>query len=323
VKRIGVMTSGGDAPGMNAALRAVVRVGLSHGLSVAGIERGYLGLLDDHVRELDARSVGGIIQRGGTILGTARARAFVDPDGRQRALATLRRHDSDGLVVIGGEGSLRGALSLHREGFPVVGIPATIDNDVGGTDISIGVDTALNTALEAIDRIKDTASAHNRAFVVEVMGRHSGYLALAAGMAAGAEMVIVPEVDVDPQSIIDGMHHANDQGKPHFIVVVAEGVRWRGLDVYGYLKQSSEGQAFEVRLTVLGHVQRGGAPSAFDRLIATRLGAAAVEDLIAGNYGRMEGLAGRDPISIELDVVLSMPRRLDMRLYRLAGVLAG
>ncbi len=308
---------------MNAAVRAVTRVGIARGLSVMGIERGYFGLMEDRVRELDLRAVGGIIQHGGTILGTARSQEFMAPGGRERARRTLARHGIEGLVVIGGEGSLRGALALHREGFPVVGVPATIDNDVAGTDLAIGVDTALNTALEAIDRIKDTASAHNRAFLVEVMGRRCGYLALTVGMAAGAEMVVVPEVEFEPQAIIQELHRAYDRGKPHFIVVVAEGARWRGIDLYNYLTQHPDGHAFEVRLTVLGHVLRGGSPSAADRLLATRLGAAAVDELLAGRYGYLVGLAGGEVVPVELAVALAQPRRLDMRLYRLAGLVTG
>ncbi|MHB1416469.1 MAG: 6-phosphofructokinase [Chloroflexota bacterium] len=322
MKRIGVLTSGGDAPGMNAAVRAVVRMATSNGLSVLGFEHGYRGLMDNQAVDLDARAVGGIIQRGGTILGTARSKEFQDPAGRERARETLRSRGVEGLVVVGGEGSLRGALALYQEGFPVVGVPATIDNDVGGTDMAIGVDTALNTALEAIDRIKDTASAHNRAFVVEVMGRHSGYLALTVAMASGAEMVLIPEVDASPEMLITELHRAYARGKPHFIVIAAEGAKWPGMDIYNYLTQTPDGLSFEVRLTVLGHVQRGGSPSASDRLLASRLGAAAVEELIAGRYGRMVGLSGKEIISTELDVVLRGPRYLDMRQFQLAGLLA-
>ena len=322
MKRIGVLTSGGDAPGMNAAVRAVVRTGVANGLSVLGFEHGYRGLMENHAVDLDARAVGGIIQRGGTVLGTARSKEFADPAGRERAWETLRLRGVEGLVVIGGEGSLRGALALYREGFPVVGVPATIDNDVGGTDMAIGVDTALNTALEAIDRIKDTASAHNRAFVVEVMGRHSGYLALTVAMASGAEMVLIPEVDASPEMLISELQRAYARGKPHFIVVAAEGAKWPGMDIYNYLTQTPDGLTFEVRLTVLGHVQRGGSPSAADRLLASRLGAAAVEELIAGRFGRMVGLAGKEIISTELDVVLRGPRHLDMRQFDLASLLA-
>jgi 6-phosphofructokinase 1 len=309
---------------MNAAVRAIVRVALAKGLSVMGIERGYLGLLEDQVQEMNARSVGGIIQRGGTVLGTARSLEFITPEGRARGIATLKKHGIEGLAVIGGEGSLRGALALHQEGICVVGVPATIDNDIGGTDMAIGVDTALNTALDAVDRIKDTASAHNRAFIIEVMGRHSGYLALAVGLAVGAELVLIPEVETDPSVVLEELHRVYAHGKPHFIVVVAEGARYHGSDLYNYImERSRDGQRYEVRLSVLGHVQRGGSPSAFDRLLASRLGAVAVNELVDGRSGRMVGLAGRDIISVELDVALSTTRQLDRRLFNLAGILAG
>lgn len=324
MKHIGVLTSGGDAPGMNAAIRSVVRVALARGVAVSGIEHGYKGLLEGEIIPMNERSVGGIIQRGGTILGTARSSKFPTPEGIAQALEVLRRHDIEGLVIIGGEGSLRGALALHREGVPVMGVPATIDNDIGGTDMAIGVDTALNTALEAIDRIKDTASAHNRAFIIEVMGRHSGYLALASGLSAGAELVLIPEVDVEPETVLEELHRVYEHGKPHFIVVVAEGARYRGMDLYNYIMERSTGaHRYEVRLTVLGHIQRGGSPSAFDRLLASRLGSTAVNELLDGRRGRMVGLAGHDIISVELDVALRTGRHLDRRLYRLASTLAG
>ena len=308
---------------MNAAIRAVVRTGIARGLSVLGVERGYQGMLEDRTVALDARAVGGILRQGGTVLGTARSQAFLAPEGVERGLQMLARHNVDGLVVLGGEGSLHGALALHRRGFPVVGVPGTIDNDLAGTDLAIGVDTALNTAMEAIDRIKDTASAHNRTFVVEVMGRNSGYLALAAGMAAGAEMVLIPEVEVSPEQVIAEMRAAHARGKPHFIVVIAEGARPRAVDLCNYLDKAMGGEEFEVRLTVLGHVQRGGSPTAADRLLASRLGAAAVDELIAGRHGRMVGLSGREIVASELATVLALPHQLDKRLYNLASVLAG
>ena len=296
------MTSGGDAPGMNAAIRAVARVALHCGLEVYGVRRGYAGLVADQVEALDARSVGGIMQRGGTVLGTAREMAMKTADGPPRALDTLRRHSIEGLVVIGGDGSLRGALALHRLGFPTVGVPASIDNDIYGTDLSIGVDTALNIALEAIDRIKETASSHNRAFLIQVMGRHSGYLALMSGLAGGAEMVLIPEVEVSPTQVIQELRQA---------AALAQ-----------YIAHSADGVGFETRLTVLGHVLRGGAPTTYDRLLASRLGAEAVAQLAGGASGIMVGLVKGQEVATDLETVTQQMRTIDPEVYQLAEVLA-
>lgn len=322
MRRIAVMTSGGDASGMNAAIRSVVRVGIDLGLEVLGIRRGFLGLSEGQFELLDSRTVSGIIRQGGTILGTARSRFFRTEEGQQQALKHLRDRQVDGLVVIGGDGSLRGAQSLYHLGFPVMGVPATIDNDIPGTLMSIGVDTALNTALEAIDRIKDTASAHNRAFVVEVMGRDSGYLALMAAMASGAEMALVPEIDVPLEQVLGEMRSSYARGKTHFIVVVAEGARINAKDLADYIAQDGHEDRYEARLTVLGHVQRGGSPSAFDRILATRMGAASVERLSQGYSGEMVVLRDGDIWGIPLEEVLSTRRTLDPRLYGLSNVLA-
>lgn len=321
MKTIGVLTSGGDAPGMNACLRAVVRAALAHGIQTLGIRRGYAGLCAGEVEPLTSRAVGGIARWGGTILQTFRSEEFKTPEGFWNAVQNIRRFEIDGLVVIGGDGSLRGALELHKAGVPCVGVPGSIDNDIYGTDVSIGVDTATNTILEAIDKIKDTASAHQRAFVVEVMGRRCGYLALAAGVAGGAEMVIVPESPTNIEEITNELARARDRGKPHFIVVVAEGSRPTASEICNTLV-GMKAQGFEARLTVLGHVQRGGSPTAFDRLLATRLGTAAVEALLEGKSGVMVGQRGTQTITITLEEALSRQRPVDEDLLKLEQTLA-
>ena len=319
--RIAVLTSGGDAPGMNAAVRAVARTAFAWRWEVVGVEAGYKGLLEGHFRSLGNRGVGGILQRGGTVLGTARSTQFATPEGQETAGKRLQKAGVEGLVVIGGEGSLTGALRLQELGVKVVGIPATIDNDVFGTDTAIGVDTALNTALEAIDRIKDTASSHQRAHVVDVMGRRCGYLALMSAIAGGAEVVLVPEFEAKPQEIMQAFSRAWEQGKPHFIVVAAEGAPLSAEDIHKYINDT-EG-AFESRLTVLGHVQRGGSPTAFDRILASRMGTAAVKALSEAQSGMMIGLRGRRTEYVALNEVVGQVRPLDADLYEMAEVLAG
>jgi len=321
MKRIGVLTSGGDNPGLNPCIRAVVRTGLHLGSEMIGICRGYAGLIDGEIDEMDARSVGGIIGRGGTILGTARCPEFHDSKGRKEALRSLNRFGIDGLVVIGGNGSLTGALELWRLGFPTIGIPSTIDNDVNGTDISIGVDTALNTILDAIDKIKDTASSHNRAFLIETMGRNSGYLALVSGIAGGAEMVLIPETDTTLEEITEMIEDAYIRGKAHCIIVVAEG--WEpGTQVLAHqLRERQEELGFSVRVTQLGHVQRGGAASAFDRLLATRLGAAAVRELVAGNGGNIVGWVKSTIALTPLDEAVSFEKHVSQELCELARIM--
>ena len=319
--RIAVLTSGGDAPGMNAAVRAVARTAFAWRWGVVGIEAGYQGLVEGRFERLDNRRVGGILQRGGTVLGTARSTQFATTEGQELAASRLQKAGVEGLVVIGGEGSLTGALRLQEHGVKVVGIPATIDNDVFATDTAIGVDTALNTALEAIDRIKDTASSHQRAHVVEVMGRRCGYLALMSGIAGGAEVVLVPEFEAKPQEIIQAFTRAWEQGKPHFIVVAAEGAPLSAGDIHKYINDT-EG-AFESRLTVLGHVQRGGSPTAFDRILASRMGTAAVKALSEAQSGIMIGLGGRQTEYIPLERVVGQVRSLDADIYEMAEVLAG
>lgn len=321
MKRIGVLTSGGDNPGLNPCIRAVVRMALHLDLEVMGIRRGYAGLIDGEIEEMDARSVGGIIGRGGTILGTARCPEFYEPTGRREALRSLNRFGIDGLVVIGGNGSLSGATELWRMGFPVVGVPSTIDNDVNGTDISIGVDTALNTILDAIDKIKDTASSHNRAFLIETMGRNSGYLALASGIGGGAEMVLIPEEETTFEEICHGIEDAYIRGKSHCIIIVAEGWKPGTQELARQLHERQEELGFSVRVTQLGHVQRGGSPSAFDRLLATRLGAAAARELLAGNGGNIVGWVKSTFTLTPLEEAIAFEKQVNLELCELARIM--
>lgn len=321
MKRIGVLTSGGDNPGLNPCIRAVVRMGIHLGLEVMGIRRGYAGLIDGEINEMDARSVGGIIGRGGTILGTARCPEFYEPKGRKEALRTLNRFGIEGLVSIGGNGSLSGALELYRMGFPTIGVPSTIDNDVNGTDISIGVDTALNTILGAIDKIKDTASSHNRAFLIETMGRDSGYLALASGITGGAEMVLIPEEETTVEQVCQMVEDAYIRGKAHCIIVASEGWMPGTQELACQLRERKDELGFSVRVTQLGHVQRGGSPSAFDRLLATRLGAAAVRELIAGNDGYIVGWGGSGTALTLLEEAIAFDKQINRELCELAKVM--
>jgi 6-phosphofructokinase 1 len=306
--RIGVLTSGGDAPGMNAAVRAVARTAFFRGWEVMGIWAGYRGLLEGRIYPMDRRRLGGIIHRGGTVLGTDRSPEFATPEGKRSAAGKLAEAEVEGLVLIGGNGSLTGGLRLTELGVKVAGVPATIDNEVWDTDAAIGVDTALNTALEAIDRIKDTASSHQRAHVVEVMGRESGYLALMSSIAGGAEAAVMPEFDPRPE-----------EGKSHFIVVVAEGASFSAEELHEYINES-EG-TYDSRLTVVGHIQRGGIPTASDRILASRLGTAAVEALADGETGVMVGIRGPRIERVPLEEVVSKEQPLDSDLYRMAEVL--
>ena len=322
VKRIGVLTSGGDAPGMNAAIRAVVRTGIGKGWEVYGIRHGYSGLIDGDAVPLGARNVGGIIQRGGTMLGSARSPEFMTEEGRQKALRMLDNHQIEALVVIGGNGSQKGAYALSQMGFPVVGIASTIDNDLYGTDISIGVDTALDIALVAIDRLKVTASSHHRAFAVEVMGRDTGHLALAAGIAGGAEYIVVPELETDPEDLATAIRSAYDRGKTHAMLVVAEGAKYNAEELERYFAEHRAQVGFELRITILGYVQRGGAPGAHDRLLATRFGAAATECLAQGKYGVLIGLMNGKVTTTPLSEVDTSKKPLDQELLNLVNVLA-
>ena len=322
MKRIAVLTSGGDAPGMNAAIRAVVRTGIEKGWEVFGAHHGYMGLIAGDMAPLGARDVGGIIQQGGTVLGSARCPEFKTEDGRLKALRALHQQDIDALVIIGGNGSQTGAHALSQMGFPVVGVASTIDNDLYGTEISIGVDTALDVALEAIDRLKVTASSHQRAFLVEVMGRECGYLALVAGIAGGAEAIVIPEMETDPEVLAAELRAAYERGKAHALVVVAEGARYNAEELARYFQAHHDRLGFELRVTTLGHVQRGGAPGAFDRLLATRLGAAATEHLARGEHGVLVGLLRGEIAATPLAEVVANKKPLDLRLLELACVLA-
>lgn len=322
MKKIAVLTSGGDAPGMNAAIRAVVRTGISMGAEIYGVRQGYQGLIDDNIYQLGVREVGGIIQQGGTILGSARSEAFKTPAGRELALQHLQQHGIEGLVVIGGNGSQMGAHTLNEMGFPVVGVASTIDNDLAGSEITIGVDTALNIALEAIDRLKVTASSHRRAFLVEVMGRDSGYLALIAGITGGAEAIIIPEVSTSPESLVKTLQESWARGKSNGLIVVAEGAEHDCNALYGYLKSRGETVGFDIRMTILGHVQRGGIPTASDRLLGTRLGYEAARQLCTGNRGVLVGWNKSTTTVTDYSEVAGVHKPLDMELLKLAEILA-
>ncbi len=322
MKRIAVLTSGGDAPGMNAAIRSVVRVGIETGMEVFGVRHGFAGLVGGTIVQLRARDVSGILDKGGSFLQSARCHEFKSEEGQMKALHVLRENGIEGLVVIGGNGSQTGSYALSRRGFPVVGIASTIDNDLYGSEITIGVDTALNVILEAIDRLKVTASSHERAFVIEVMGRNCGYLALMAGIAGGAEAVIIPEVETDPEVVAKEIRSAYERGKSHALVVVAEGAKYNATKLESYFKENQERLGFDLRVTILGHVQRGGTPSAFDRILASRFGEAAVLALSAGETGVLIGLISDKIARTPLEKVKSHNKALDPRVVHLAKVLA-
>jgi len=322
MKKIAVLTSGGDAPGMNAAIRAVVRTAAASGCEVLGVRRGFAGLIAGDFRPLSVRSVGGILQQAGTILGSARCKEFHDGEGRLTALRELGRHEAEGLIVIGGNGSQTGAHDLAAMGFPVVGVASTIDNDLYGSEITIGVDTALNIALEAIDRLKATASSHQRAFLVEVMGRGCGYLALTAAIAGGAEAVMLPEAETSPEELAQQLRDAYKRGKTHALVVVAEGARLNAQRLVEHFQEHRERLGFELRATILGHVQRGGTPGAYDRLLASRLGSAAVHRLLAGEHGVLVGVLQGAVHATPLVEVVSHRKQLDLSLLDLAKTLA-
>jgi 6-phosphofructokinase 1 len=320
MKRIAVMTSGGDAPGMNAAIRAVVRTSLEQNIEVFGIRQAYAGLLSGDISLMTSREVSGILQRGGTVLQTARNEEFKTEQGQRKAIRRLNERDIEGVIVIGGDGSLRGAQVLNSLDVPVIGIPASIDNDIWGTNMSIGVDTALNTILDALDRLRDTASSHNRAFVIEVMGRNSGYLALMGSILGGAEVVITPERQMSMEEVATHMEDAYVRGKSHAITVIAEGAPYKATELMDYLEQNHTG--FEIRLTILGHTQRGGSPTAFDRLLATRMGVSAVERLLRGERGIMVGLDGREISPRPLEEVTTRTRNITESYYGMAWMLS-
>lgn len=316
---IGVLTSGGDAPGMNACVRAIVRTALGHNLQVKAVMQGYEGVMKCLFQEMRPRDVGGIIQKGGTILQTARSKEFYTPEGQQQGFKNLKYAGIDGLVVIGGDGSMRGALALHKQGMPVVGVPASIDNDIWGTNMAIGVDTALNTIVEAIDKLRDTASSHKRAFLIETMGRRCGYLALMSGVIGGAEMILIPEIDTPLEEIIETVSQAYARGKTHAILMVAEGFKYKANEIAQFVEEKSP---FQTRVTILGHVQRGGRPTAFDRLLAARFGVAAVEALLRGESGKMVGLTGREVGFLSLEEVTTKDREANLDYYQMAKMLA-
>lgn len=318
MKRIAVLTSGGDAPGMNAAIRAVVRSGHYHGLEVYGVLSGYAGLIEGNMKKLTLRSVGDIIHRGGTVLYSARCDEFKTEEGQKKAVEQLKKKKIDGLVVIGGDGSFRGAKALTSLGFPTIGVPGTIDNDISGTDFTIGFDTAINTVIDCIDRIRDTATSHERAYVIEVMGRNAGDIALWAGLADGAESILIPEVPFDLNEVIDRVRLASERGKRHSIIVLAEGVG-SGVQFGEKIKQAL---SVESRVTVLGHVQRGGSPTAFDRVLASRMGAKAVELLLNSEKDKMVAIRNNKILGVNIDEAFSKIHQPDLELYELAKILS-
>lgn len=322
MKSIAILTSGGDAPGMNAAIRAVTRSALDLNLTVHGVRHGFQGLIEDHIRPLNARDVGGIIHLGGTFLGSARSKEFREESGRSKALRTLASHGIDGLVVIGGNGSQTGAYMLSKLGFPVVGVASTIDNDLFGTNITIGSDTAVNVTLEAIDHLRTTGSSHNRAFLVETMGRDCGYLAMMAGLAGGAEVISTPEAEVPAAEIAERLRAAYERGKTHAIVVIAEGVKDNSARILEHFEKDKRLVGFELRATVLGHVVRGAPPTAFDRFLATRLGVDATKSLSDGVFGVMVGYESGDVIRTPLGEIAGRTKPIGTSLVELARVLA-
>jgi len=314
MRRIGIITSGGDCSGMNACIRSAVRTALRLGIEAVGFRKGYAGILAGDMIVLDNKAVSGIMHRGGTFLQSARSKEFRTPEGQRQAVETLRSLGVDGLVVIGGDGSLTGALALHRLGVPVVGIPASIDNDIPYTDMALGVDTALNNILYAVDCIKDTASSHARAFVIEVMGRNSGYLASIAAIATGAEFALIPEREFDLTDICHQLRRRYEEGRDNAIIILAEGVA-HGQEIADAIKDAI---GFETRVTVLGHYQRGGAPSSFDRLLASRFGKRAMELLVSGVKGVMVGLSSNELVATPLESVIKGEKRPKEELLQLA-----
>jgi len=322
MKRVAVLTSGGDAPGMNAAIRAVTRAALARGWDVFGVRNGFAGLLEDALEPLAARDVGGIIQRGGTVLGSARSPEFREAAARARVRAQLAARGVDALVVIGGNGSQTGAAALVAEGFAVVGVASTIDNDLHGTDVSIGADTAINVTLESIDRLRTTASSHRRVFIVETMGRDCGYIALMAGIGGGAEVIAIPEREVPPAEVADRLRAAYERGKTHAMVVVAEGAKQGVHAMVAYFEGKQQVTGFGLRITRLGHVVRGGVPTSADRVIGSRLGAAAVDCLADGAAGNLVGVVRGEIVRTPLVEVAGRTRPADTALIELARVLA-
>lgn len=311
IKRIGVLTSGGDAPGMNSAIRAIVRFGISKGIEIIGIERGYQGLIEGEFKVLSRDDVSEIVQKGGTILRTARSEEFKEEEGQKEAIENIEKHGIDGLIVIGGEGSLKGAYALFKKGVNVVGIPGSIDNDIWGTDFSIGFDTACNNVIDAINKIRDTAAAHERTFVIEVMGRECGFIAFTSGLVSGADIILIPEVPIDFPYITEKLKERQKRKKKHNIIVVAEGVG----SAYFIGKQIEDRLGISTRIVVLGHIQRGGSPSVFDRNIATFMGVEAVRRLLDGESGVMIGWQNNSPVPVSLEEVAKHKKRVPPELY--------
>ena len=323
IKRIGVLTSGGDAPGMNAAIRAVVRACVFHNIEVDGIFQGYTGMIAGDFKRLNERSVARILGRGGTILKSSRSKEFYEPEGRAKAAEQLKKHGIDALITIGGNGTFTGAHLLYQEhGIPVMGIPGSIDNDLYGTDHCIGFDTATNTVVDAVDRIRDTATSHNRLFFVEVMGRNSGFIALKSGIAAGAIAIILPEDEMSVDELVDTLKASEESGKSSSIVIVAEGSKSGG--AYELAKKVTEKYAeYETRVSVLGHLQRGGAPSCYDRVISSRMGVAAVEGILQGRKDVMVGLVNDQETYTSLEESITrrnMPNRDELRIARILSI---
>jgi 6-phosphofructokinase 1 len=317
MKKIGILTSGGDCSGMNATIRAAVRTALRMNLEIVGFRKGFLGLMKGDCFSLGSKAVSGILHRGGTFLQSARSPEFRTPEGQQKAVTMLKEQGVEGLVILGGDGSLSGALALHRHGFPVIGIPASIDNDIPFTDMALGVDTALNNIIYAVDCIKDTASSHARAFVIEVMGRNSGYLASVSAIATGAEYALVPEREFDLSEICQQLRARYEEGRDNAIIILAEGAG----NAQAISDSIKDAIGFETRVTVLGHYQRGGAPTVFDRLLASRLGKKAVELLVSGQNGVMVGLSCNSIIATPLEDVIKGEKRPQDEMLRLAEVL--
>jgi 6-phosphofructokinase 1 len=318
MKRIGVLTSGGDSPGMNPAVRAVVRKAIFHNIEVFGVYGGYTGLISGNIKQLELGSVGDIIHRGGTMLYSARCEEFKTKEGQQKGIEQLNKLGIEGLVVIGGDGSYRGAKALTEQGYPCVGVPGTIDNDIAGTDYTIGFDTALNTVIDAIDKIRDTATSHERTFIIEVMGRDAGDIALWAGLAGGAETILIPEENYDMQEIAARLKSGHERGKKHSIIVVAEGV----CSATEFAKLLKEATNYDTRISVLGHIQRGGSPTAFDRVLASRLGARAVELLLNGKGGRAVGIEKNELVDYDILEIFNRKHKIDMNLFNLSKELS-
>ena len=322
VKKIAVLTSGGDSPGMNTALRAVVRTCAYKNIDCVGVSRGYQGLINDDIKTLKTRSVRGIINRGGTMLYSARSDEFRTKEGRKKAFSNIKKHGIDGLVVIGGDGSFTGGLIFQKEfGIPVIGIPGTIDNDLYGTSHTLGYDTALNTVMDAIDKIRDTAISHDRLFFVEVMGRDAGHIALNSGIAIGAQEILIPEQNMGIEGLINSLKDSKKNGKTSSIVVVAEGDK-TGKNVFDLARQvEEEFPKYEIRVSVLGHMQRGGSPSCFDRVLGTKMGVRAVESLIDGDSGKMIGIDNGKIVSTSLKKAIKGETKIDPEIIRVSRIM--